>query len=331
MAFDRFKKHTDYSTRYLQSKLHNESRVNEQEVLWSGRPGRWDGVVFNPARTPNSKVEETEAEKISEAQLRGLSDHSLSDYRCVSSQKSPWRQPPDIAPRPAKFNSAAEEKAYLREREKQRFSPSPTKRRSSSRSPTSYLELSRDDAYLSSVLSQRMGRPEWKKFYKPSDLSSKNIFSTSKKDAIDVTKRNILAKRDIFSVPQNSWMSDSRPMYMGGSSPPPGNGSFTPRGFMPAESFAGGEYYDNSGYDLEEEGFQGDRGPMSPDRDGSRGDESPSQSWPLVPPIHETSPQHSRRGTESVNSNEIKSTLQQIMDHKREMLKKLRDARDLRP
>lgn len=162
IGFDTFRKGNDYSTRYLNSKQFQESRSeSNHSFLWSGRPGRWDGVVFKPGYTadhtagdPKNFSEDCAGTDLSE--LYGTKQNA---------KKYPWRREPDIEPRPLHFLSAADEHDY-KMKSSQAGSPK-SYGASKTRSPsTSYIEMSRDDSYLNIVLSQHMERPEWNKYYK---------------------------------------------------------------------------------------------------------------------------------------------------------------------
>jgi Leucine-rich repeat (LRR) protein len=337
IGFEMFRKNNDYTTRYLNTKQFNESRdSNGFGFLWSGRPGRWDGVVFQAANSTAMNAQE----------LRALSD------ACAGSQvselygtkqdakKYPWRQEPDIEPRPLQFYSAAEENVY---RSKTPTKPKPFSPHSHSsqrpgvdragRSPTSYMAMSQDESYLNTVLSQHMERPEWNKFYKPTKLGTESKVAKQRveEERRQSKKNSQRLDRSVGGMSSSGWLDDggARGVYMGGPmSPataashrqPPSHAQGQGQGQGHGQQYF--EYNDEQGTGYDEGGG---------DPDYYEGNHDSNEFYMDEPETGEYGENDEAPAAEKdVFPKELEETLLELVEHKKALLRKLQENRAAR-
>lgn len=291
VGFDMFRKSNDYMTRYLNMKQFNETHDrNGFGFLWSGRPGRWDGLVFQAANSA----------RLTEPELRALSDACAgSDMSGLygtkhDAKKYPWRREPDIAPRPLHFKSAAEENEYRVKTPTKPFSPASSQRRTSTaKSPSSYIEMSQNENYLTAVLSQHLNRPEWNKYYRPTRIGAEG--EIAKKNEVDNNKNTskLIGRR--AERASTAWVSENgdEAMSMGGTvSLSAGYNDFKRNEFE--------EYYGN---------------------ENSRG------SRDEIEPIYSDGDEIGQRG---ISPEDLQSTLLELFEHKRAVLRRFQESRAAR-
>lgn len=323
IGFEMFRKNNDYTTRYLNTKHFNESRdPNDFGFLWSGRPGRWDGVVFQAAHSGNA---------LSELEVKALSDTCQGSlitnmYGAKGEGKNyPWRREPDIPPRPLQFSSAAEEGECRAKTPIKTFSPGRSQRSGGGapKSPTSYLEMSQDESYMNTVLSQHMERPEWHKYYKPVLIGTES--KVAKQRAEEEKKRSKKNSQQMLGRSEASatWGGDDgRAVYMGGP--------MSPRTASSLQNPHYPEYFDYSevGDDYAEQNER--EGPPDPYfRDGDRLDQHDNGEYPNEP---ESNLHNDRRSNTAsvISPKDLEDTVLQLVEHKKAVVRRLQEARAAR-
>ena len=303
IGFETFRKKNDYTTRYLNAKKFNESRdPNGYGFLWSGRPGRWDGIVFQAANSIEMNGDDIIA--LTEA----CAGSDMTDFYGIknNAKKYPWRRDPDIEPRPLHFNSAAEENNYRAKTPTKPFSPMRSQRSVGQKSPGGYVEMSQDKNYLSTVLSQHMERPDWNKYFKPVPIGV--VVSKDTKDE----DKGRTKKGTNYRSSSGTWVDDNRPVYMGG----------------PMSPNTAAEYHGRPKDSL----FIEDLNVDTIGRDGNnydspyRSEKERSDDGYLFSEAHEDTVDEKL----GISHKDLENTLLELVEHKKALLRKLQDARAAR-
>lgn len=177
------------------------------------------------------------------------------------------------------------------------------------------MAMSHNECYLNTVLSQHMERPEWNKYYKPTHIGTEAKVAKAEAERAKKTSKVMNRRSESNLRASAEWMDGSQAVYMGGPESPGSKGFRQPSYEYPDYE----EYWEDGGTD------QG----SSQQRSVSERREF-GENFDACSDMESNRPEYEDRSEIGVNPKELEATLLDLVEHKRALVKRLKEARAAR-